>query len=198
MNNLSDRDRRALKLLGAVLVLILAWYFATGDDTSTAVVPAATDSIPAAERRLARLREITAAVPGKEQVLKQVTAELVEREKGLIQADTAAQAQAQLLQILRRVARDQPNPIDIRNTEVGQVKAYGDGYGEVLVAASFETGIDQLLNLLAGLTAQKELIGTAEIRIGAANPKQKTMPVRLVISGLVRRELLPETKRGNS
>ena len=198
MNNLSDRDRRALKLLGAVLVLILAWYFATGDDTSTAVVPAAADSIPAAEKRLGRLRQIAAAVPGKEQVLKQVTTELVEREKGLIQADTAAQAQAQLLQILRRVARDQPNPIDIRNTEVGQVKAYGDQYGEVLVAASFETGIDQLLNLLAGLTAQKELIGTSEIRIGAANPKQKTMPVRLVISGLVRRELLPETRRGNS
>ncbi|HYO83870.1 MAG TPA: type II secretion system protein GspM [Bryobacteraceae bacterium] len=198
MSGLSDRDRRALTLLAVVVALILGWYFFSGDDPATVVVPASSDSIPAAEKRLARLRQIAAGVPGKEQVLKQVGDELATREKGLIQAETAAQAQAQLLQILRKVARDQPNPIDLRNTEIGQVKRFGDRYGEVIVSATFDTGIDQLLNLLSGLTAQKELIGTSEVRIGTANPKQKTMPVRITISGLVRRELIPENKRGNS
>ena len=43
--------------------------------------------------------------PAKQEVLQRVSADLAEREKGLIQADTAAQAQAQLLQILRKIAK---------------------------------------------------------------------------------------------
>ena len=42
------------------------------------------------------LRRQAATLPGKEAVLKQVSLELAEREKGLIPGDTAEQAQAQL------------------------------------------------------------------------------------------------------
>jgi hypothetical protein len=189
----TERDKRALALLAVVAVLVFGWYFLSEDDR-TRVVAASTESIPAAEKRLQRLRQQAASVPGKEQVLATVGAELAVREKGLIQAETAAQAQAQLLQIIRRVARGQSTPIDLRNTEIGQVKPFGDKYGEVLVAVNFEAGIEQLVTFLADLTAQKELIGTSDLRIGTANPKQKTMPVRITISALVRRELIPEKK----
>jgi hypothetical protein len=152
------------------------------------------DNIPAAEKRLVRLKQLAAAVPGKEQALAGVQAELIGREKGLIQADTAPQAQAQLLQTVRKIARELPSPIDLRNNEIGQVKRYNEHYGEVFVAVNFESGIEQLLNFLAAVTAQKELIATSEMRIGAANPKQKTMNVRMVLSGLVRKELVPDKK----
>ena len=112
----------------------------------------------------------------------------------MIRADTAAQAQAQLLQILRKLAKKQTPPIDLRNTEIGMVKAFGDKYGEVTVALNFESRIDQLINLLSDVTAQKEIIGVNDMRIGGAHPKEKTMPVRLTISGLVRRELVPDKK----
>jgi hypothetical protein len=191
---MTDRDRRALALLAVVAVLILGWHFLSEDETP--VVAASAESIPAAEKRLQRLKQQAASVPGKEQVFASVTAELAAREQGLIQADTAAQAQAQLLQIVRRIARAQSTPIDLRNTEIGQVKAFGDKYGEVAVAVNFEAGIEQLLQFLADLTAQKELIGTSDVRIGTANPKAKTMPVRITLSALVRRELVPE-KRGS-
>ena len=39
-----------------------------------------------------------------------------------------------------------------------------------------------------------EIIATDEIRCGAANPKSKSMPVRLTVSGLVPRRLVPEKK----
>jgi hypothetical protein len=164
--NLTDRDRRALLVLGVVAALILGWYFLS-DDSGTEVVAASTESIPAAEKRLQRLKQQAASVAGKEQVLATVSSELAAREKGLIQAETAAQAQAQLLQIIRRVARGQSNPIDLRNTEIGQVKPFGDTYGEVIVAVNFEAGIEQLVTFLADLTAQKELIGTSDLRISA-------------------------------
>jgi hypothetical protein len=187
---LGERDKRALVLLGVAVLLV---YFFSGDDVPQ-VVGASVNSIPLAERQLARLKEQAAAVPGKEHALAGLNAELARREDGLIQAETAAQAQAQLLQIVRRIAREQENPIELKNTEIGQVKAFGDQYGEVALSVNFEAGIEQLINFLSHLTTQKELIGTTDVRIGTANPKQKTMPVRLTLTALVRKELIPEKK----
>lgn len=193
--NTSERNRRALILLAVVSALILGWYF-TSEDDGTNIVTASTETIPAAEKRLQRLKQLAATVPGKQTVLAQVSGELAAREKGLITAATAAQAQAQLLQIVMAIAKSQPNPIAMRNTEIGQIKAFDDNYGEVAVAVNFEAGIDQLINFLSELTARRELIGTTDLRIGTANPKQKTMPVRITISALVRRDLIPDKRSG--
>ncbi|MDZ4798841.1 MAG: type II secretion system protein GspM [Bryobacteraceae bacterium] len=193
MKQLSERERRALILLIPVSLMIIAYWLVNREKTSEVGAEAVT-SIPAAERRLQRVQQLSSTVPGKEQVLLQVRAELASRERNLIQADTAAQAQAQLLQIIRKLAKSPATNIDLRNTEIGQVKPYGTDYGEVAVAVNFEAGIEQLVNFLSDLTAQKEMIGTTDLRIGAANPKQKTMPVRVTISALVRKELIPDKK----
>jgi hypothetical protein len=190
---LQDREKKLLIGWAVVMTLGLG-YWATSKDEGPAPVVQAVDNIPSAEKRLARLRQLAASVPGKQEVLEQVSAELADREKGLIQADTAAQAQAQLLQILRKLGKAQSAPIDMRNSEIGQVKPYGDKYGEVAVSLSFEAHIEQLVQLLSDLTAQKEIIGVNDLRVGSANPKQKTVPVRLTVSGLVRRELVPDKK----
>lgn len=190
---LQDRDRRALTMLAIAAPLVIGWYVFSSDEPQKAVV-APVDNIPAAEQRLNRLRQMAAAVPGKQDVLKQVSDELSIRERGLIQADTAAQAQAQLLQIIRKLGKAQTPPIDMRNSEIGSVKVFGERYGEVAVALSFESRIEQLVNLLSDITAQKEIIGVTDLRVGTAHPKEKTMPVRLTLSGLVRRELVPEKK----
>lgn len=194
---LQERDKRALIMLALVATLVIGWWMTTEDDAPEPIV-AAVDNIPSAEKRLSRLRELAASVPGKQQVLDQVSLELKDREKGLIQADTAAQAQEQLLQILRKLAKNQSPPLDLRNTEIGPIKPFGGSYGEVTVSLNFESRIDQLINLLSDLTAQKEIIGVNELRVGGATPKEKIMPVRLTISGLVRRELIPEKKAPGS
>jgi hypothetical protein len=192
---LQDRDKRALVVLGVVLVLVLIYWIATSSSSSSsAKVVAPVESIARDEKRIATLRTSMATLDGKEAVLKQVSAELTEREKGLIPGDTAEQAQAQLLQIMRRLAKAQSPPLDIRQTELGQPRSFGDAYARVTVSATIDCRIDELLNLLAALTAQSELIATDEIRCGAANPKSKAMPVRLTVSGLVPRRLVPEKK----
>lgn len=190
---IEKRDRRALVLLGVVAALILVWWIGSSDDKVVQVV-ASTDTVPVVEKRLAKLRQTAAAVPGREQAMQKVKLELTTREAGLIHADTAQQAQAQLLQILRRVGKAEAPPIDIRGSEIGQLKSLGDDYGEVSVSVSFDCRIEQLVNLLAALTAQKELIATSEIRLGNAHPKEKIMPVRLTVSGVVPRKLIPEKK----
>jgi hypothetical protein len=190
---LNQRDKRAFVGLGvaaAVTVVVLLWP--EGNGTARAILPA--DPLDMAQKRLARMRQLAATAPGTEEVAKKVTAELAAREKGLIQADTAPQAQAQLLQIMRRIGKAQPQPIDIRGNEIGQVRAFADTYGEVQVSVSMDCRIDQLVNLLADITAQPELIATSDVRIGAASGREKILPVRLTVSGIVPKKLVPQKK----
>ncbi len=195
---MSDRDRRALVLLGVALLLggIYYWYSsATPSSTASNVKTAAPiDNIDRAQNRLATLRKQAATLPGKEAVLKQVSAELADREKGLIPGDTAEQAQAQLLTVVKRVAQEQTPPLDVTQVELGRPRSFGEAYGQVSVSITVTCRIEELVNFLAGLSAQPELAATDEIRFGASHPKQKTMPVRLTISGLVARRLIPKQK----
>ena len=187
---LQPRERIFVAVLPVAAAAILAYAY--WPENTAPKVPAASDSVPAAEKRLARLRETAATVPAKLEILKQVSAELAAREKSLIQADTAPQAQAQLIQILRGLTSAEAPPIEIRATEIGGIAALGDSYGAASVAVQIECRVEQLVNLLAAIAARPELISTSELRITSGNPKDKTMGVRLGITGVVPRKLVPE------
>ena len=192
---LQDRDKRALLILAVVLPIAVLIYWTSGSSSGSSVkVVAPSETVGRDEKRISVLRTALATVDGKEAVLKQVSTELADREKGLIPGDTAEQAQAQLLQIMRRLAKAQFPPLDIRQSELGQPRSYGESYARVTVSVSLDCRIDELVNLLAALSAQPEIIATDEIRCTAANPKSKLMPVRLTVSGLVPRRLVPEKK----
>jgi hypothetical protein len=197
---ISDRDRRALIVLGVALAAggLLYWYSNSASSPSPSLVgtkiSAPVDSIDRSEKRLAMLRRQAATLPGKEAVLKQVSLELAEREKGLIPGDTAEQAQAQLLQIVKRVAQQQMPPLEVGQVELGRPRTFGSAYGQVSFSITVTCRIEDLVNFLTALSAQPELTGTEEIRFGASHPKLKTMPIRLTISGLVARRLVPVQK----
>ena len=195
--NLSPRDRRALAALSVAVILGLIYRFWPGDSTPAVVAPAA-GNLALTEKRLAKLRETAATVPAKETILKQVSSDLATREKGLIAADTAAQAQAQLIQIFRRIGGTEAPPVEIRATEIGPVRPLGDAYGEALVSVQIECKIDQLINMLAAIPAQPELVATSDLRVMSSNAKEKTVGVRLTLSGIVPRKLVPEKKTGAS
>ncbi|MEO8097530.1 MAG: type II secretion system protein GspM [Acidobacteriota bacterium] len=187
------RYRRLLIYLGVPLALGVAYqYWPSGS-----VVPAtaSTDSVEVAEKRLAIMRDLAATVPAKEEVLKKVAAELAVREQGLIRAETAPQAQAQVVTALRRLMA--PEGLDIRATEVGPVTPLGDQYGMALVSVQFECQVAQLVNILAGLETQPELISTRDFQITTSNPKEKTVRVRLTVAGVVAKNLVPDrSKKG--
>jgi hypothetical protein len=184
-------DRRTLLVLGAGVLFVLVLRFGVMADKRPEVV-AAFDSVPLAEKRLAKLRETVATVPGKEKIANQAAAQLATREKGMILADTAAQAQAQLLEIIRRVGKD--DGIDVRGAEEMKVRPLADDYGEVVVAVSFTCRIDQFVNFMADLANRPELLATSDIRVATSNPKEKTVSVRLGLSGVVPRKLVPAKK----
>jgi hypothetical protein len=186
---LTDRDKRLLPLLVIALVGIIARFFMLRSESAPAE---ATAAAPVVERQLTRLRAVESTIPGKETLLKSAREQLATLEKGLIEAETAGQAQAQLLQTIRRLGKVEG--IDARGGEIGQVRALGDSYGEVSVAVNFDCGIEQLLNLLAALSNEPKLLATEDLRISSANAKDKRINVRLAISGVVDKRLVPERK----
>jgi hypothetical protein len=192
---IQDRDKRALFILGGAVALAGIYWIATsaaGGGAKASVLPV--DGIQRTQKRLAYLRAAMATIQGRESVLKQVSAELSDREKGLLPGDSAAQAQAQLLQVLQKVAKAQTPPLDVRQVEFAQPRSFGDAYGLVTVSVTVDARIEELVNLLASLSAQPEAVATEEVRFGTANPKQKNMPVRLTVSGAVPRKLVPQKK----
>jgi len=188
-------DRKTAIFLVAGLAAIVVLRFWVYGDSSTGVV-AASESIPTAEQRLARVRQLSAMLPGKEAVLKQVAADLAVREKGLLVADTYPQAQAYLLSLIQKVA--QSNGFAAPGAESWDVKPLGNDYGEVSVSVAFTCGIEQLVNFLAAIANQPELLATNEISISGGADKKKNLLVRLRLSGVVPKKLLPAKKPGGA
>jgi Tfp pilus assembly protein PilO len=184
-------DRRTLfALLGGLLLIVVLRFGVYRDRQAQVVAPA--ESVPLAEKRLERLRQMAATVPGKEALLKQAAAELETREKGMLKADTYSQAQAQLLQVIHTVGL--ANGIDSRGEEDQRVKPLANDYGEVSVTVSFNCGIEQLVNFLAAIANEPEILATNEIHIAGGDDKKKNVRVRLSLSGVVPKKLLPEKK----
>lgn len=183
---LTPRDRRALMILVPALVLFAAVEFwpEAGPAADTTFTPAQ------AELRLASLRRIAAGLAEREKVRESVRTTLAEREKGLIQAETMAQAQARMLQVIRRVLAAQHPSVSFRAGELGQPKPVGDHYALTTVTVTLDCGIEQIVNLLADLGSQPELIAIQDIQFSSAVNPQKNVPLRLTVGALVPRSLL--------
>jgi hypothetical protein len=138
------------------------------------------------------VRQLAALVPGKEALLHQANAELATRERGLITADTAEQAKAQLLDVIHRVAA--ANGIDARGLEQSNVKQLANDYGEVSVGVTFNCGIEQLVNFLAAIANEPQILATNEIHVSGGGDKKKNIQVRLSLSGVVPKRLVPAKK----
>lgn len=193
LSSLSRRDRNALAALAVCAVVFAAVYFWSAENASTI---GAVTSIPKVEKRVSRLRRLASAVPARQQVLAKVNEELALREKGIIQAETAPQAQAQLLQIARRVAQAQNPPVVFKGTEFGPPRAFGDAYGEVAMTVSIEGGIEQIVNFLSDVCNQPELVSVSDVQLSQVSGKQKLVPARITFTGVVPKKLVPQRKEG--
>lgn len=188
-----DRRYAAALLVSVVLFALMEWG-PFGNQSSSPAVVAPTETVPMAEKRLQKVRQAAATVPAKEKILKQAQGELATRETGLLKGDTKAQAQAQLSELVQTVAKS--NGIEIHGVERWTEQVVTGDYGEVGVEVAFTCGIEQLINLMAALADQQQILATNEVRITGGTDKKKQVQVRMVVSGIVPRGLLPQKKQG--
>lgn len=194
MNHLSrNRQMMLFGTLGVMLAAVLVRYGALGGGQGSVV--ASHDSIPVARQRLEILRRKAATVPAREAILKQVTAELQEREKGIVLAATAEQARAHLMDVLHTSAK--ANGFDSQGaSQLIETKALGKDYGQVSVGQNFTCGIDQLVNFLSAIANEPEILATDTIIVAPVRNKNKDITVRLTLSGVIAKNLVPQKKKG--
>lgn len=186
-------DRKtAILLFGGVGAILLLRFVVLADHSPSGGVVAAQQSVPLAEARLKRLREIAATLPAREQQFQQASGELQAREKGMLKAETGAQAQSQLQEKLHRIG--QLNGIDIRGMEDARVRPLGNDYGEAMVFVRFSCRIEQLVNLLAQLANEPEILATNQLQVTGSTTKDKMLQVRLGLSGVVSQKIAKEKK----
>jgi len=190
---LTSRDRRALALLAVCAIVFTAVYF-WPEESAPVVGPSS--SVEQMEQRILRMRRMAASAPVREELLKKAQEELARREKGMIRAETPAQAQAQMLEIVRRVAKSQPETFQMRGTEFGAPRPLGDAYGEVVMTVIIESPIEQLITFLADVSNQPELLSVNEIQFSQAAGNRKLIPARLTLTAVVPRALVPQKKGG--
>lgn len=179
--------------LGVMLASVLVRYGVVGGGQNAVV--ASRDSIPVAMQRLEILRRKAATVPAKEAILKQVTAELDQREKGIVQAVTAEEARAHLMDVVHKTAV--ANGFDSNGAvQLPEPKALGKDYGQVSLGQNFTCGIDQLVNFLSAIANEPEILATDTIFVAPVRNKNKDITVRLTFSGVIPKKLVPEKKKG--
>ncbi|HXR06643.1 MAG TPA: type II secretion system protein GspM [Candidatus Acidoferrum sp.] len=192
MNHLSRG--RQITLFGTLAVMLAGVLIRYGGGDRNQVV-ASRDSIPVARQRLEILRRKAATVPAKEAILKHVSAELQEREKGVVQAGTAEQARAHLMDVLH--ASEVANGFDSQGAQqLPEPKALGQDYGQVSVGQNFTCRIDQLVNFLSALANEPEILATDTIIVSPVRNPNKEITVRLTLSGVIPKSLVPEKKKG--
>jgi hypothetical protein len=196
MNHLS-RSRKIMLFgtLGVMMASVLVRYGLVGGNQGQVV--ASRDSIPVAKQRLEILRRKAGTVPAKEGILKQVTAELQARETGIVTASTAEQARAHLMDVLHATAV--ANGFDSQGaSQFPEPKALGQDYGQVGVGQNFTCRIDQLVNFLSAMANEREILATDTIIVAPVRNKNKDITVRLTLSGVIPKSLVPEKKKGGS
>ena len=195
-NDPGTLDRKTA-ILGAVGVrrdsaaaLCACWRTRTPD------VVAASESVPMAGERLERCAQIAATVPGKRNGHERGRRPNCEsREKGMLKAETSAQAQAQLQEMLHRLG--QLNGIDIRGMEDARMRLLGNDYGEASVTVRFSLPDRTTGESAGGAGSEPELVSTNQIQITGGPDKAKTIQVRLTLAGVVPKKLAQEKKSGS-
>lgn len=193
---ISARDRRALLLLGLGVAAVLGWRLWTAQSTATAVASTINLPIPVLEKRIANLRERAALNPAKQEVQEQLAKVVEEREKALLRADTPQQAQAALLAKVRAVLERQDPPLQAGQIDMSSIGSAGEDYGEVAVTVAFPCAVEQLVNVIADIRAMEEAVATRNIAVTLGNRQKKILNVRLTVSALIPRELVPEPTGG--
>ena len=195
--NVTERERRLLiGLVPALMITVFVYYWTEPSSSVTPVVADTAAAIDVAQARLDRVRAISATIPPLQDLKQKSSAELAQWEKRLVQADTPAQAQAQLLQIFRRVARLQGPSLDIRSSDLGTVQP-SNGYSEIAMNINVECQIEGLLNLLTDIASQPEFLSWRDLRVSSPDNKQKRIVVSLTLLALAPAKLIPRPAGAN-
>lgn len=188
---MSERDRRALLLLGGAvaLFLLLQTDFLIPKPGGGASAPSG-DEVSALEQQLRLTRERARLKPLHEVELGAARDRLAGLETRLLTSEDAALAQAEMRSLVGDLLAQEG--VDLTSSRFGTVKLERNVYAQVPLAVEFTCGSDQLVNLLAAIADSSRLLTTRDIAIRPANADVKSLRVMMTVSGYLPLERTPD------
>ena len=190
MAGVSQRDRKALILLGAAVALFLVLQLdilAPSSATATTSSDAALDVL---EQRLQLAQVQARQRPLTEAELSAAERRLQKLESRLLESEDSALAQAEMRSLVGDLLKAEGIPLD--SSRFGTVRLEQDHYTQVPLVVEFTCGIEQMVNLMATMANSARLLTTREIRVQPQQREVKSIHVRMTVVGYLPVDRTPE------
>ena len=190
MAAMTQRDRRALILLGVAVGLFLVLQLDMFAPGSASGSPASDAALEALEQRL-QLAQIQARQrPLTEAELSAAQKRLQKIEGRLLESADPALAQAEMRSLVGQLLDAEGIPL--RASRFATVKLEQDRYAQVPLVVEFTCGIEQMVNLMAAVANSSRLLATRDIRIRPDKPEVKSIAVTMTVAGFLPMDRAPE------
>lgn len=175
---LSERDKRALRVLAAAVALVAAWQIG-------AVVPATSrgstePSIEALEQRYLLARERFARQPAKRREARQLAQSVERLENRLLRSSTPALAQAEIRTLVSELLHSEGIDLERSSFEAAGSDA---PYVAIPLGLEFTCSIEQFIGFMVALSNAPPILATRDLEIAAARPEAKSIRVQLTVEG---------------
>lgn len=190
MAAMSQKDRRALIILGIAVGLFLILQLDIFSPSSVSATPTSDTALEALEQRLQLAQVKARQRPLTEVELASAQKRIEKLEARLLESADAALAQAEMRSLVGELLEAEGIPL--RNSRFGSVRLERESYAEVPLVVEFTCGIEQFVNLMASVANSARLLATREIRIQPENTDVKSISVRLTIAGYLPLDRTPE------
>lgn len=180
--NLSERDRRALRVLAVAFALALLWQFVGTLPTSKQ--PSAEASLETLEQRYLLARQIAARQPARERASRQTARAMAQLESGLLQSASPALAQAEVRTAMSGFL--ERAGIELEGSNFAPPDTAGP-YGAVSLGVEFRCEMEQFVGLLASLANAETILAPRKVELRSNGPEASSIRVRLTVEGYLRK-----------
>lgn len=190
MAAMSQRDRRALILLGAAVALFLVLQLDVLAPSSAGGSSASGAALDALEQRLQLAQVQARQRPLTEAELSAAQKRLAKVEGRLLESADPALAQAEMRSVVGQLLDAEGIPL--RASRFSPVKLEQDLYAQVPLVVEFTCGIEQMVNFMAAVANSSRLLATRDIRIRPDKPEVKSVNVTMTVAGFLPMDRAPE------
>lgn len=189
---MSDRDKRALKLLaGAVAVYLLLQFGLPAPSGGESVAATASGApLAALEEQLKTAQAEVSRKPLGDAELAYAERLLAAREKRLLDSADPALAQAEMRAIVGEILTAEG--IVLNSSRFPAVELEGIDYARTAIDVTITCAIEQALNFLTAVANHERLLTTRRIRIRPEKQDIKSVRVEMQLAGYLPIERAPE------
>lgn len=180
--NLSERDRRALRVLAVALGLALLWQFAGTVPTSQQ--DSADPSLETLEQRYLLARQLAARQPARERESRQTARAMAQLESGLLGSASPALAQAEVRTAMSGLL--ERAGIELEGSSFAPPDTTGP-YDAVSLGVEFRCEMEQFVGLLASLANSETILAPRKVELRSNGPDANSIRVSLTVEGYLRK-----------